>query len=165
MILNGVCACQMRVPARMCWRILSFYSKMVSNKFKLGCQGRMVSKKCMRYFIKWNDKVIQALRYFMEIPQSLETIHAMETIHDENTWSLFFRACSYGKKLSRLARKHFDKLTSEISPSYENSMKSYHAFIWDEKFYHVPRSRLLIGEISVHGKILDSYERNTILSR
>ena len=40
-----------------------------------------------------------------------------------------FRACSYGQKFSRLARKHFDKFTSEISPSYENSMKSYLAFI------------------------------------
>ena len=39
------------------------------------------------------------------------------------------RACSYGKKFSRLARKHFDKFTSEISSSYENSMKSYLAFI------------------------------------
>ena len=73
-------------------------------------------------------------------------------------WAL--RACSYGKKLSRLARKHFDKLTSEISPSCENSMKIYLAFIRDEKFSHVARSCLLIGEISVHGEILDSYERN-----
>ena len=30
-----------------------------------------------------------------------------------------FRACSYGQKLSRLPRKHFDKFTSEISPCYE----------------------------------------------
>ena len=29
------------------------------------------------------------------------------------------RACSYGWKLSRLQRKHFDKFTSEISPCYE----------------------------------------------
>jgi hypothetical protein len=35
------------------------------------------------------------------------------------------RACSYGQKLSRLARKLFDKFTSEISPCYENNMKSY----------------------------------------
>ena len=41
----------------------------------------------------------------------------------------FKRAGSYGKKFSRLARKHFDKFASEISPSYENSMKSYPAFI------------------------------------
>jgi hypothetical protein len=40
------------------------------------------------------------------------------------------RACSYGQKLSRLARKLFDKFTSEISPCYENNMKSYIAFIW-----------------------------------
>ena len=40
------------------------------------------------------------------------------------------RACSYGKNLPRLARKHFD-----------------------ENFSRVPRSRLLIGEISVNGKI------------
>ena len=32
------------------------------------------------------------------------------------TW---LRACSYGQKLSRLPRKHFDKFTSEISPWYE----------------------------------------------
>jgi hypothetical protein len=42
------------------------------------------------------------------------------------------RACSYGQKLSRLARKLFDKFTSEILPCYENNMKSYIAFIWDE---------------------------------
>ena len=41
-------------------------------------------------------------------------------------------------------------------------MKSYLAFIRDEKCSHVPRSRLLIGEISVQGKILDSYERNLL---
>ena len=35
------------------------------------------------------------------------------------------RACSHGKKLSRLARKPFDKFTSEISPSYVNAMKSH----------------------------------------
>ena len=33
------------------------------------------------------------------------------------------RACSCWKKLSRLARKHLDKFTSQISPSCENSMK------------------------------------------
>jgi hypothetical protein len=36
---------------------------------------------------------------------------------------------SYGQKLSWLARKLFDKFTSEISPWYENNMKSYTAFI------------------------------------
>ena len=30
-----------------------------------------------------------------------------------------------GKSYPQSARKHFDKFTSEISPSYENSMKSY----------------------------------------
>ena len=70
------------------------------------------------------------------------------------------RACSYGQKFSRLARKHFDKFTSEISPSYENRMKSYLAFIRDEKFSRVPRSRLLIDEISVHGEIFVPYEQN-----
>jgi hypothetical protein len=70
------------------------------------------------------------------------------------------RACSYGQKLSRLARKLFDKFTSEISPCYENNMKSYIAFIWDEKFSRVPRSRLLTGEISVTGIMLFSYEHN-----
>ena len=59
---------------------------------------------------------------------------------------VYLRACSYGQKLSRLARKLFDKFTSEISPCYENNMKSYIAFIWDEKFSRVPRSRLLTGE-------------------
>ena len=29
------------------------------------------------------------------------------------------RACSYGQKISRLPRKHFDKFTSEILPCYE----------------------------------------------
>jgi hypothetical protein len=70
------------------------------------------------------------------------------------------RACSYGQKLSRLARKLFDKLTSEISPCYENNMKSYIAFIWDEKFSGVPRSRLLTGEISVTGIMFSPYEHN-----
>jgi hypothetical protein len=37
----------------------------------------------------------------------------------------FLGACSYGQKLSRLARKPFDKFTSAISPCYENNMKSY----------------------------------------
>ena len=69
------------------------------------------------------------------------------------------RACSYGQKLSRLARKHFDKFTSEISPCYENNMKSYIAFISDEKFSRVPRSRLLTGEISVTGMFFP-YEHN-----
>ena len=45
-----------------------------------------------------------------------------------------FRACSHGQKLSRLARKLFDKFTSEISPCHENNMKSYTEFIWDESF-------------------------------
>ena len=49
------------------------------------------------------------------------------------------RACSYGQKFSRLARKHFDKFTSEISPSYENSMKSYLAFIYETKSFPVYR--------------------------
>ena len=30
-----------------------------------------------------------------------------------------------------LARKHFDKFTSKVSPCYENNMKSYIALIWD----------------------------------
>ena len=52
----------------------------------------------------------------------------MGKIMDKICYTL--RACSYGKKFSRLVRKHFDKFTSEISPSsYENSMKSYLAFI------------------------------------
>ena len=40
------------------------------------------------------------------------------------TVNMRFRARSYGKKLSRFARKHFDKVRSEMSPSYENSMES-----------------------------------------
>ena len=44
------------------------------------------------------------------------------------------RPCSYGQKLSRLARKHFEEFTSEISPCYENNMKSYIVFIWDKTF-------------------------------
>ena len=59
------------------------------------------------------------------------------------------KACSYGEKLSRLARKHFDKPKSEISPCYGNNTKSSTAFIWDEKFSRVPRSRYTTGEISV----------------
>jgi hypothetical protein len=51
------------------------------------------------------------------------------------------RACSYWQKLSRLARKLFDKFTSEISPWYENNMKSYTAFIWDKKFSRLQFSR------------------------
>mgnify|MGYP002803386352 CR=1 FL=1 len=62
-------------------------------------------------------------------------------------------AFSYGKKLSRLPGKLFDKFTSENSPSYENGMKSCLTFIWDEKFSCVMRSRLLIGEISIYWKI------------
>ena len=44
------------------------------------------------------------------------------------------RPCSYGQKLSRLARKHFEEFTSEISPCYENNMKSYIVFIWNRTF-------------------------------
>ena len=32
--------------------------------------------------------------------------------------SVVLKACSYGQKLSRLQRKHFDKFTNEISPCY-----------------------------------------------
>ena len=42
--------------------------------------------------------------------------------------------CSYGQKSSRLARKHFEEFTSEISPCYENNMKSYIVFIWGKTF-------------------------------
>ena len=70
------------------------------------------------------------------------------------------RACSYGQKLSRLARKRIDMFTSEISPWYENNMKSYTAFIWDKKFSRVPRYRLLTDEISVTGIMFFPYEHN-----
>jgi hypothetical protein len=55
---------------------------------------------------------------------------------NNTTIQLYFtlRACSYGQKLSRLARKLFDKFTSEISPCHENNMKSYTELIWDESF-------------------------------
>jgi hypothetical protein len=56
-------------------------------------------------------------------------------------------------------RKLFDQFTSEISPWYENNMKSYTAFIWDKTFPRVPRSRLLTGEISVTGMFFP-YEHN-----
>ena len=36
--------------------------------------------------------------------------------------------------VSVLARKHFEEFTSEISPCYENNMKSYIVFIWDKTF-------------------------------
>jgi hypothetical protein len=49
------------------------------------------------------------------------------------------RACSYGQKLSRLVRKLLDKFTSEISPWYENNMKSYTAFIYKTKSFPVYR--------------------------
>ena len=38
-------------------------------------------------------------------------------------------ACSYREKLSQLARRNFDRSTSEISPCSENNMKSYIAFM------------------------------------
>ena len=80
------------------------------------------------------------------------------------SWYLFCKimltACSYGKTLSQLARKHLDKFTSEISPSCENRMKSYLTVIWNEKFFRLPRSRLSMGEISVRGKIFAPYENN-----
>jgi hypothetical protein len=86
--------------------------------------------------------------------------YAMLIISPANEKYIILRACSYGQKLSRLARKLFDKFTSEISPCYENNMKSYIAFIWDEKFPRVPRSRLLTGEISVTGIMFSPYEHN-----
>ena len=48
-----------------------------------------------------------------------------------------------------LARKLFDKFTSEISPCYENNMKSYTAFIWNEKF---PRDRGLACWLQVRSR-------------
>ena len=41
-----------------------------------------------------------------------------------------------------------------------NNMKSCIAFIWDEKFSRVPRSRLLTGEISVTKIIFIAYEHS-----
>ena len=72
------------------------------------------------------------------------------------------RTCSFEQKLSRLARKHFDKFRSEISPCNKISRNSYISFIWDEKFSRVPRSRLLTGEISVIEIIFVPYEHNII---
>jgi hypothetical protein len=69
-------------------------------------------------------------------------------ISEHRQYFLFLRACSYEQKLSWLVRKVFDVFTSEISPWYENNMKSYTAFIWDKKFPRVPRSRLSTSEIS-----------------
>ena len=43
-------------------------------------------------------------------------------------WALFI----WAEVIS--ARKHFDEFTSEISPCYENNMKSYILFIWDKTF-------------------------------
>ena len=65
------------------------------------------------------------------------------------------RACSYGQKLFRLPRKHFDKFTSEISPCYE--------IIWKVALRSdgVPRSRLLTGEISVTEIIFIAYMNTT----
>ena len=40
------------------------------------------------------------------------------------------------------------------------NMKSYIAFIWDEKIFRVTRSRLLIGEISVTEIIFVPCEHN-----
>ena len=45
------------------------------------------------------------------------------------------RPCSYEQKFSRLARKHFEVFTSEISPCYENNMESYIVFIWNKTFH------------------------------
>ena len=57
-----------------------------------------------------------------------------------------FMACSYGQKLSRLPRKHFDKFTSEILPCYETIWKVAFAFLWDEKFSLVPTDRRDLGD-------------------
>jgi hypothetical protein len=65
--------------------------------------------------------------------------------------------CPYGQKLSRLARKILDKFKSEISPWYENNMKSYTAFIslvdrrdfcvWDNGF-PIMNTTFLLGGIT-----------------
>ena len=39
------------------------------------------------------------------------------------------------EKLFRLPRKHFDKFTREMSPSYENRMKSYLTFSFETKSF------------------------------
>jgi hypothetical protein len=79
------------------------------------------------------------------------------------TWHkmLTYKACSFVEKLSRLARKHFDKFTSEISPCYENNMKSYTAFISDAKLSRLLQIyRLLTGEISATWIMFFPYEHN-----
>ena len=67
--------------------------------------------------------------------------------------------CKYLTVGNWLARKLFEKFTSEISPWYENNMKSYTASIRDKKFSRVPRSRLLTSQISVTGMFFP-YEHN-----
>jgi len=51
------------------------------------------------------------------------------SLHSASFDSCRLRACSYGAKLSRLARKHFDKFTSEISAStkivWKVTLRSY----------------------------------------
>ena len=54
------------------------------------------------------------------------------------TWRIL-RACSYGQKLSRLPRKHFDKFTSEISPCYKIIWKV--ALRWSHMITTFPLSR------------------------
>ena len=59
------------------------------------------------------------------------------------------RACLYGEKLSRLARKHFDKFTSEILPCYENDMKKLHCVHMRRKVF--PCTEILLRVVLLYG--------------
>ena len=74
---------------------------------------------------EWKTVVVKSKRDSL----GSQVSHCSQGDRQQEMKTVTVRACSYGKKFSRLARKHFDKFTSEISPSYENSMKSYLAFI------------------------------------
>jgi hypothetical protein len=63
-------------------------------------------------------------------------------------------------KVIPVSEKTFLQVYERDLALLENNMKSYIAFICDEKFSRVPRSRLLTGEISVTGIMFSPYEHN-----
>jgi hypothetical protein len=94
------------------------------------------------------------------VAMALAYICVQENFHIHKVLTCLIKGSREQEREDHIARKLFDKFTSEISPCYENNMKSYIAFILDEKFSCVPRSRLLTGEISVTGIMFSPYEHN-----
>ena len=59
-----------------------------------------------------------------------------------------------------MGRSYLDHRENISTSLQARSLESCNAFIWDEKFFRVPSSRLMTGVISVTEIIVISYEHN-----